>query len=87
VGASVRNVLGMVVLEAMRPAAIGVAIGLVGALALAQALATQVYGIQPADPLTFAVVSGLLLGVALAASIIPGWRATRVDPMRALREE
>jgi len=87
VGAEVSDVLRLVVLEAMRPAAIGVALGLAGAGALGKVLATHVFGGAPTDPATFAGVSLLLVAVVLAASILPAWRATRVDPIKALRED
>jgi ABC-type lipoprotein release transport system permease subunit len=50
-------------------------------------LSRLVYGVSPADPATFAAVSALLAAVALAASIIPAWRATRVEPVKTLHEE
>ena len=86
-GAQMEDVLRMVVIEAMRPALIGVAIGAAGSLALGQALSKLVYGVRPGDPMTFAAVSVLLLAVALAAAAAPAWRASRVDPVQALREE
>jgi ABC-type antimicrobial peptide transport system permease subunit len=87
VGARASDVLRLVVLEAMRPVTVGVVAGLGGALMLGKVLATQVYGVAPTDPVTFAGVSVLLIGIALAASFVPAWRATRVDPIRALRED
>ena len=62
-------------------------IGLAGALALGRVVSKLVFGVSPADPATFAAVSALLAAVALAASIIPAWRATRVEPVKTLREE
>jgi putative ABC transport system permease protein len=87
VGAQIGDVLRLVVWEAMKPAAIGIAIGLIGAEALGKVLTVHVFGIAPTDPVTFAGVALLLAAVALAASLIPAWRATRVDPMKALRED
>jgi predicted permease len=87
VGAQGRDVLRLVVLEAMKPTLIGVALGLLGAEALTKVLAAQVYGVTTSDPITLGTVSMLLMTVALAASLVPAWRATRVDPMKALRED
>jgi len=86
-GAQLSDVLRMVVAEGMRPALIGVALGLAGALALKRAVSSLVFGVSESDPFTFLSVSVLLAMVALVASILPAYRATKVDPMRALREE
>jgi ABC-type antimicrobial peptide transport system permease subunit len=66
---------------------IGLSIGMIGAFVLTRALSSLLYGIQPTDPLTFAGVSLLLAVVTLAASCVPARRATRVDPLVALRYE
>jgi putative ABC transport system permease protein len=68
-------------------AAIGLAIGLAGALALGRVLANLIYGVKPTDPATFAAVLVLLAGARLLASVIPAYRATRVEPMKTLRDE
>jgi predicted permease len=86
-GAQRTQVLGMVLGHGVRVAVSGVAIGLVAALLLARLIANLIYGIKPHDPLTFTGVAALLILVALAASYIPALRATRVDPMVALRYE
>jgi len=86
-GAQVRDVLRLIVIEGMRPTLIGVAIGLAGAFALGRVLANLIYGVKPTDPITFGAVSVLLAGVGLVASIIPAYRATRVEPMKTLRDE
>jgi putative ABC transport system permease protein len=86
-GAQRDNVLGLVMKQGMTLAVIGVAIGLAGAFALTRFIATQLFSVRPTDPVTFASVTGLLAGVALFATFVPALRATRVDPMVALREE
>jgi putative ABC transport system permease protein len=86
-GAQVTDVLRLVVTEGMTPTLIGVAIGLAGALALSRVLATLIYGIHSTDPLTIASVSLLLVSIALIASLIPAYRASRIEPIKALREE
>ena len=86
-GAQITDVVRMVVVEGMIPTLIGLIIGIAGALALGRVLATLIYGVQASDPLTFVAVSALLLIVALSASLIPAYRAARVEPIKALREE
>jgi putative ABC transport system permease protein len=65
----------------------GLAIGLVGAYFMSRALAALLFGVKPADPASFAGVSLLLLLVGLLATLIPAWRATRIDPVLTLRRE
>jgi ABC-type antimicrobial peptide transport system permease subunit len=77
----------MVLGQGMRVAFIGLLIGLATALALTRLMSGLIYGIQPHDPLTFTGVLALLALVALGASYFPALRATRVDPMVALRYE
>ncbi|HUK47612.1 MAG TPA: ABC transporter permease [Terriglobales bacterium] len=86
-GATLRDVLRMIVLEGLRPTFVGVALGAIGALALARVMSGLVYGVKPADPITFLAVAVVLAIVALCASIIPAYRAAKVDPMVALRYE
>ena len=86
-GAPVGEVLRMVVFEAMKPTLLGVAIGAAGALALGRVLSSLIFGVRPTDPLTFVAVAALLAAVALVATIVPSYRATKVDPMVALRYE
>ena len=86
-GAARGRVLRLVIGQGMVLAVIGIAIGLVGALALTRLLAAQLYSITPTDPATFVGVSFLLATIALVATLLPALRATRVDPVVALREE
>jgi ABC-type antimicrobial peptide transport system permease subunit len=86
-GAEVKDILRLIVTEGMKPALIGLLLGVAGALALGKVLASFIYGIAAYDPLTFAAVAALLAAVALLASIIPAYRAARIEPTRALREE
>ena len=86
-GAERRQVRGMVLREAGWLASFGVVAGLAVALALAQLVKSMLYGLKPADPTSFAGAGCLLLGVALIAAWIPAMRASRVEPMEALRHE
>ena len=86
-GAQGRDVLKLVVFQAIVQALSGVAVGLAGALALGRLMTGLLYGTQPTDPATFAAVVLVLSAVAVAASYIPARRAAKVDPMVALRYE
>ncbi len=86
-GARLGDVLRMVVFEGMKPTLLGVAIGAGGALVLGRVLSNLIYQIKPTYPATFLVVTALLALIALLASIIPAYRATKVDPIVALRYE
>ncbi len=86
-GARSSDVLRLVVREAMSVVLVGVAIGVAGALALTHFLASQLFGVTPGDPVTFAAVTIVLVSVAIVACCIPARHATRVDPMIALRHE
>ena len=86
-GAQRQDVLRPVLGEGTLVILIGVAVGVAGSLALTRFLSSLLYGVSPADPLTFTVVSGVLVVVALAACYLPARRATSVDPIRALRTE
>jgi ABC-type antimicrobial peptide transport system permease subunit len=77
----------MIVKQGLRLVLLGLAIGLVGAFALMRVIASLLFGVTTKDPFTFAAVAVLLALVALAACSIPAWRATKVDPMEALRCE
>jgi putative ABC transport system permease protein len=86
-GAARRDVLKLVVGEGFGLTLVGVAIGVAGALATTRFLSSLLYGVRPTDPVTYVAVSVVLTAVALLASCIPARRATKVDPMVALRYE
>jgi putative ABC transport system permease protein len=86
-GASRRDVLGMVIGQSFRMVSFGILAGLAGGFALSRVLAGALVGVSPYDPLTFATATAVVLGTALAATYIPARRAMRIDPMNALRHE
>jgi putative ABC transport system permease protein len=86
-GATSPEVYRLVIGDGLRIAALGVGVGLAGSIFVARSLTSLLFGVAPQDPLTFAAMATLLLVVSVAASIIPARRATRVDPMVALRAE
>jgi len=86
-GARAADVLVMVVKLGLKLSLIGIAIGAGLALGLARLISTFLFGVKPTDPGTYAEVAAALLGVAMLACFIPARRATKVDPMVALRHE
>jgi predicted permease len=86
-GAGNDRVVGMVVREGLAPALVGVVAGLAGSLALGRIVGSILYGVSPSDPRTMATVTGILLAVTLAATLLPARRAALVPPATALRSE
>lgn len=86
-GARPQDVLGSLVGQGLKLTLVGVAVGIAGALSLTRLIDSLLYGVKPTDPLTFMIVSLILIAVALLACYIPARRATKVDPMVALRYE
>ena len=86
-GAQRQDVLRLVLSHGMKMALGGVALGLVVSLGLTRLLSKMLYGVSATDPATFAVITFMLITVALLACLIPAWRATQVDPLVALRNE
>ncbi|WP_263359838.1 ABC transporter permease [Acidicapsa ligni] len=86
-GAQREKVLRQMLLDGLRPALLGLALGLAGSVAVVRQIQSMLYETEPLDPAVFAVVAVTLLLVAGFACLIPAWRASRLDPMRALRSE
>jgi putative ABC transport system permease protein len=86
-GAQRQNILAIVLGQGLRLVLTGAAAGLIGAIIIGQLMASLLYGVRPTDPVTFAVVALLLIGVAALACYLPARRAMNVDPMVALRYE
>ena len=86
-GASHEDVIRMILVDGLKPIIVGVILGLGGALALSRVVSSLIYGVRATDPLTFAAVALLLLIVGIFATILPAYRATRIEPVRILREE
>jgi len=87
IGASARDIIGLVLREGLLPLSIGLAGGLAGSLAVNRLLDTQLVRVSPADPLTFAGTSAVLIGCAVLGCLVPACRALRVDPLVALRRD
>jgi ABC-type antimicrobial peptide transport system permease subunit len=86
-GANRGSILSLVLRQALRLALVGIAAGVAASFALTRLLSAQLFKVKPLDPLTFAAVPLILLGVALAAACLPARRAARVDPLVALRHD
>jgi putative ABC transport system permease protein len=86
-GAQRQDILAIVLGQGLRLVLTGAAAGLIGAIIIGQLMASLLYGVRPTDPMTFAVVVLLLIGVAALACYLPARRAMNVDPMVALRYE
>jgi predicted permease len=86
-GASASDVRSSILANTLILSAIGLALGLAVSRALSAALQSLLFGVTPGDPLTFAAISALLIAVAAIAGCIPAWRASRIDPIQALRSE
>lgn len=86
-GAQTSNVLQLILKQGLKLAVVGVALGLVAAIAFTRLLKGLLFGISASDPFTFALIAALLVGVAVLACWIPARRATKVDPLEALRSE
>jgi predicted permease len=86
-GAKQADVLRLVLTDGSKLALAGVAVGVAGALIVTRLMASMLYGVSANDPVTFVAISALLLGIAMAACYIPAVRATRVDPVTALRQD
>jgi predicted permease len=86
-GAPVRGLLGMIVVEGLKPTLIGVVLGLLMAAALVRVMATLLFGVSQHDPSTFVAVTAIMLLVGAVATLLPAYRATRVDPIVTLRSE
>ena len=87
VGATRSHVLTQIMKQGLQVTALGVTIGLAGALAVNRLIASLLFGVQPTDTVTIALVVATITAVAVGASWIPAWRASRVDPNVVLRDE
>ncbi|HZU24735.1 MAG TPA: ABC transporter permease [Bryobacteraceae bacterium] len=86
-GATAGGILRMILVRSLKVTLLGLAVGLIGALVTVRALSSLLYDVAPTDPLVYALVSVFLLAVSATASLIPAWRASRIDPIRILRAE
>jgi len=86
-GASRADVVRMLIGDGMKPILLGVGIGFAASFALGRVISSLLYGVRATDPLTFVMVALLLITVGLLATIVPAYRATRIEPIRILREE
>ena len=81
------TIRSMVLKDGMRLVGVGLGLGLAGTLAASGLLASQLFGVNPRDPVVLGTVAGVLLVSGLLASLVPAWRATRVDPVVAMKAE
>src|SRR5262249_50723374 len=86
-GAESKDILRLIVWQGLLVLIIGIAAGIAGAIAISRIITSLLYGVGPTDPVTYAIVSIVLMIVAITASYIPARRAIKVDPMVALRYE
>ena len=86
-GAQISDVSRLFVRQGLRLTALGIGVGIAASLALTRLLSSLLFGVTPSDPLTYAAVSALLGGIALVATYLPARRASRIDPMVALRSD
>jgi putative ABC transport system permease protein len=86
-GARPADVASLVMGQSMRLVGAGIVLGLLGALALTRLMSSLLFGVSPNDPVTFAAVSGVLAAVSFLAGWLPARRASRIDPLVALRQE
>ncbi len=86
-GAGAADILKMVMVQGMRQVLLGLILGLAGAIVLTRLVGSSVFGISANDPFTFVIVTVLVFGVAFVACYLPAWRATKVNPLIALRNE
>jgi ABC-type antimicrobial peptide transport system permease subunit len=85
-GSTAADILGLVIRDGMRITGVGLAVGVVGMLALTRAMRGLLYGVQPLDPIVIGMVAIVLTGVAIVATLVPARRAADVSPMAALTE-
>jgi putative ABC transport system permease protein len=86
-GAQRASILGLIVLQSVRLAVVGLVIGGLAALALTRQLSSLLFHVRPNDVISFSIVALVLVATALAAALFPGWRAMQTDPLTALRHE
>ncbi|MBO0863376.1 MAG: FtsX-like permease family protein, partial [Chloracidobacterium sp.] len=86
-GAQVGDVMKLIIRQGMAVALIGISLGLAAALAVTQLMKSLLFGVSSTDPVTYALIALLLVGVALIASYIPARRATKIDPLQSIRHE
>jgi putative ABC transport system permease protein len=87
IGAQPSDVRRMILMQSLKVILAGVAVGVLGALALNRLIGSLLYGVSPTDPLTFAFAIGILVLVGLAASLLPARQASKIDPILTLRIE